>query len=137
MNLKYDEKSPSGLVYIKAAGSRKADDFAGSRNTDGYWRVSINGKRYPAHRIVWELHNSSIPEGLMVDHVDRNKDNNILTNLRLATSSINNSNRTFKRYYLTPFGWRVRAVVEGKRKTFGTFRSEQQAIQCCIDNGLN
>lgn len=132
----YDSTSPSGLVYKIHAGNRRKGDFAGSRESNGYWRVQLHGKHAQAHRVVWELHNGPIPDGLQVDHIDRNKDNNTIENLRLATSSTNNLNRTFKRYYLTPFGWRVRAMVDGKRKTFGTFKTEQEAIECCELNGL-
>ena len=37
------------------------------------------------HRILWETFNGDIPEDLTIDHIDRNKSNNQLDNLRLST----------------------------------------------------
>lgn len=37
------------------------------------------------HRLVWEAFNGAIPEGYEIDHVDENKGNNSLGNLRLMT----------------------------------------------------
>jgi hypothetical protein len=38
-------------------------------------------------------------KGLVVDHIDRDKSNNDLTNLRVVTYSVNNENRDSKHYY--------------------------------------
>ena len=50
------------------------------------------GKSWKAHRIIWEMVNGPIPEGMLVDHKDRDPFNNRISNLRLATRSQNNSN---------------------------------------------
>lgn len=41
------------------------------------------------HRIVWELHNGPVPEGLEIDHIDGNKQNNDISNLRAVSHSEN------------------------------------------------
>lgn len=71
-------------------------DVAGSINGSGYYLVMLDKKNHRAHRIVWELHNGPIPEGSLVDHEDRVKTNNRISNLRLATHSLNSRNRTAK-----------------------------------------
>ncbi|MBJ2270846.1 HNH endonuclease [Pseudomonas sp. MF6772] len=63
----------------------------------GYWNFTYKGKALAAHRIVWELHNGPIPAGWLVDHKDRNKLNNRIENLRLATKAQNSANSTRKR----------------------------------------
>ena len=43
------------------------------------------------HRLVWETFNGDIPDDLTIDHIDTNKKNNSLANLRLLTRSKNSS----------------------------------------------
>ena len=44
------------------------------------------------HREVWEYHNGKIPQGMMIDHIDRNRSNNSISNLRLVNSKENRAN---------------------------------------------
>lgn len=46
-----------------------------------YARVKIGGKVYDAHRVIWEMHNGSIPVGHVIHHIDRNPRNNDISNL--------------------------------------------------------
>jgi len=43
--------------------------------------------------LVWEAFNGKIPAGLEIDHIDRDKHNNTLSNLRLVTHSENCLNK--------------------------------------------
>lgn len=96
----YDETSRSCLrwkVTLYSDGDKgvllcSIGDEAGSLEPNGYWRTSLNGIRYGVHRIVWELHYGKIPDNLFVDHIDGNRSNNDLSNLRLATHRQNNTN---------------------------------------------
>lgn len=45
-----------------------------------------------AHRFTWECFRGSIPEGMEIDHKDRNPSNNDLSNLRIATRQVNQRN---------------------------------------------
>ena len=60
--------------------------------------VNNKGKRkfLRVHRLVAENFIGAIPENMVVDHIDRNKINNNLENLRIVTVSINNKNRDCK-----------------------------------------
>lgn len=45
-----------------------------------------------AHRVVWYKHYGAIPEGLLIDHIDGDRGNNCVTNLRLVTHTDNSQN---------------------------------------------
>jgi len=76
----------------KVWNTRYADKIAGCMRSDGYRLVSLFGKRHLAHRILWEMAHGPIPEGLQIDHIDQNKCNGALINLRLATNQENSRN---------------------------------------------
>ena len=66
--------------------------------TLGYVIVTLNGKTHLYHRILAK-HFIPNPENLQeVDHIDRDKTNNSLDNLRWVTRTENLSNRTMKKY---------------------------------------
>ena len=56
---------------------------------NGYIRINIKGKYYSVHKIIWETFNGIIPENMVIDHIDDNKENNELINLRLVSQSDN------------------------------------------------
>ena len=65
---------------------------------NGYLQIGLckNGKRkmYLLHRIIYEAHKGKIPDNMVIDHIDRNPENNDITNLRLVPQSINTTNIT-------------------------------------------
>ncbi len=66
---------------------------AGSFDKDGYLIVRVRNQTSSIHRIVWVYHNGEIPAGFEIDHVDGDKLNNRIENLRLTTRSVNCSNQ--------------------------------------------
>ena len=87
--------SATGLLYWKsdrANGKVKAGSLASKlQSNSGYLIVSINSSYFFAHRIVWQMFKGNIPE--LIDHIDGNKENNMLSNLREATKQSNSANR--------------------------------------------
>src|SRR5580693_8603740 len=43
--------------------------WTGRTSPSGYGRIKIGGRELQVHRVVWELDNEPIPDGLVVDHV--------------------------------------------------------------------
>lgn len=57
---------------------------------NGYIRINIEGKWYSLHRLIWEtFNNKKLSEKDIIDHIDGNRMNNNLSNLRLVTQSEN------------------------------------------------
>lgn len=96
----YDETSPTFLRWkverYNTYGGRitSIGDVAGNINNNGYIRVYANKTAYVAHRLVWCLcSGEDLLSDLVIDHIDRNKSNNKIDNLRLVTWSTNAFNK--------------------------------------------
>ena len=92
--LELDPKVPSGLRWKKStSNSIKVGEPAGSCDSRGYYKLQLLGHHYKCHRIILLLNNIFPPEGYtQVDHIDRNPSNNLISNLRWATPSLNTRN---------------------------------------------
>ena len=101
----YDPSSSTGLrwkITILSHGDKgkvvvKAGDEVGSnfKKPDGLPKCSafvFEGKRYRNHRVIWELFEGTIPEGMVIDHLDGNPWNNDITNLALKSVKGNSRN---------------------------------------------
>lgn len=84
------------LIRKKTTSSRSlAGQVAGSLNRDGYLRVRVNSVEYMVHRLVWKMATGEdIPTGMLIDHIDRDRTNNRIANLRLCSPLENQYNRS-------------------------------------------
>lgn len=80
---------------VKVRGTtRGIGDIAGKINNVGYRSIGINGREYLEHRLVFLYYNGYIPE--QIDHINLNKLDNRLENLREATFSQNECNKAIR-----------------------------------------
>ena len=78
------------LYWKKSSKGRTVGREAGSVNSAGYRIVMINYKHYLAHRIIYFMFNNKFTQ--YVDHIDCDKLNNRIENLREATVNQNHQN---------------------------------------------
>lgn len=90
--LKCNQETGELIWKISVAKNVKLGDIAGSLQKSGYIRIRIQGRYYLAHRLVWLYHNREFPNG-MLDHINGNRSDNRLENLRECTRSENMMNR--------------------------------------------
>lgn len=94
----YDETSPSYLRWKvnRYAGQHynvlkvSAGDCAGSLRDDGYYSVRLDNRPHLVHRVIMEMRHG--PSTQVCDHIDGNRANNVVGNLRYVTRAENSQN---------------------------------------------
>lgn len=118
-----------------------AGDVAGVVGPNGYRRISVNNNSLYAHRLAWFFHYEKWPEkGSVMDHIDGNKDNNRIANLRIVSVSLNGLNRhilcrrnksgvTGVRFISSRNRFHAEITIDGKTKFLGSFDDMDSAIK--------
>jgi hypothetical protein len=114
----------NGKLFYKSSGKK-----AGWEQKNGYAKVEINYQTYCQHRIVFLMHHGFLPK--VVDHIDGNKLNNNIENLRASNQSKNalyarkKSHNTSGvkgvHFHRISNKWWARISIDGKRKSLGLF----------------
>ena len=126
----------TGELYYKVNAGRKGTGaIAGSKHSTGYIVVKFKGKAYRAHRLIWKLVTGEDPP-CDIDHKDNIRDNNAWHNLRLATTSQNQSNSLmrcdntagYKGVFKRPSG-KYQATIKYQSKSIhlGTYDTAEDA----------
>lgn len=104
----------------------------------GYAVVGINGTRYRAHRVIWKMSHGRLPRTKQIDHVDGNKANNRLRNLRLVTNLENCRNMAVSKNNTSGYcgvrwdkqkqAWRAQIMLNGKNQHLVLSKDKNIAI---------
>jgi hypothetical protein len=102
---------------------------AGCLNSTGYRQIMINRNRCLSHRLIYIYHNGEIADDLHIDHIDKNRLNNSIENLRLVTNQENAFNTDAKGYYFNKANNKFLAQIRlnGKLIHLGYFTTEDGA----------
>lgn len=111
---------------------------AGYLSPVGYFIVSFKGVSHLLHRLAWVLYTGEWPDGF-IDHIDKDKLNNKISNLRVSSREQNgrnsNSRKNSSSKYLgvswckTSKKWVVQTEFMGKNKHLGRFVDEETAAR--------
>ncbi|MET3815342.1 HNH endonuclease [Pantoea sp. UYEF8] len=107
-----------------------------SLDSAGYRMIGISGKLYRVHRIAWMLtHGDDMPE--YIDHINGDKSDNRIENLRPATNSQNMCNTTIRSDNTSGFKgvcfhnqrnkWMARISLNNKQVSLGLYSTKEQA----------
>lgn len=127
---------PDGVTARKW-NTRWSGKLAGKCHPKGYWILTLDYQGYLAHRLVWLLaRGEPVPD--MLDHIDGDRQNNRVANLRPATQSENNWNSRLRKNNLVgvkgirrlPRDGKFIAEIwhRGKSHTLGYFETLEDAI---------
>lgn len=120
-----------GELFWKKKHSRTViiGNKVGNMDSKGYLRMCINYKEFRLHRIIFLMHHGYLPE--FIDHIDGNKTNNRIGNLRPATKSENAKNTQLNAKNKSGFKnvswsksankWAVQMSIDGKNTNCGLF----------------
>lgn len=88
--LSYDNET-GVFQWIEVRRGRNLGRPVGCVNGDGYLQVSISGRLYSAHRLAWLYVYGAFPR-YVIDHIDGDKTNNRIANLRDVSWTTNREN---------------------------------------------
>lgn len=115
-NAKYDRwVSKEGLVYRYDDKNDKLV-LLKIKPHNGYERVSTKEGYKFVHRVVYETFVGEVSQGYEIDHINTNRDDNRLENLRCVTHKENSNNQLTRKHFSE--------ALKGNDRTKGKLRSE-------------
>lgn len=137
LNEALDINPETGICVWRAVNencrSHSAGDVAGSVSTGGYWRVSVDGRRYRRSSLIWFFVKKRWPRRL-IDHRDGDTGRDAVANLREATPSQNQQNNRRRAGVSGVKGvspksgkYVARITLDGKTSHLGYFDTKEMA----------
>jgi len=135
---RYDRDT--GLLIRNKPGRKvRVGQAVGWPTPRGYLSTVINRSKYSVHRIIYAMAHGKDPGLYEIDHIDGDKQNNRLENLRLATRNQNLANGPANRNAACQFRgvsffkpikkWAAKIQFQNKSKSLGYFDSPEQAAR--------
>jgi hypothetical protein len=123
-----------GELYWRKPTSRCVRVNAKAGNVyDNYEFLRFKGKSYPTHKVIFLYFNGYKPR--FIDHIDRNKTNNNIENLRECTKSQNEANtghrktnKLKEKHICINWGWYRVRIDRHEKRIEGSFKTIEEAI---------
>ena len=124
------------IRWIVNKNGVKVGAVASYLRPDGYRSIGILGRKYLAHRLAWLMHHGHWPE-LEIDHINRDRADNRISNLRQVSKAENQFNTGIKAdntsgyrgvsYDKKRSRWYASCIVRGKNFFLGYFDTAEEA----------
>ena len=141
-----DYSTETGLFTWKINAGRCIKGRATSYIThNGYKKIKVDKKSYVAHRLAWLYVYNKFPNG-DIDHIDGDRLNNKISNLREASRSQNLQNKKMQSNNSSGYigvsydkkrnKWDARISVFGKQICLGLFITAEEASRAYEEKAL-
>ena len=139
----YQDKETGTLHWKVSPAIRvKPGDVAGHVDSVGYRIVEVNNRAYACHRVVWLMHYGSWPKQF-VDHINRDKADNRIENLRDVSNTINCRNHALRKvnksghtgvhWHKALSKWTAQINVGKTKKHLGVYEDLEDAVKARKD----
>lgn len=135
--LRYDANTGKFFWVKRPAQTVRAEDVAGSKDGNGYVRIRIKGTEYLAHRLAWLFAKGEDPLERFIDHLNCDRGDNRIENLRIVDHKENNRNRRKAKGTSSKFKgvswnaktgkWTSQIYAQGRQRYLGSFDIEEDA----------
>lgn len=125
------------FVWRVRRSTARAGDVAGTICAKGYRRIFVDGRPYSAARLAWLWAHGEWWAG-EIDHINRQRDDNRIANLRKADRFVNTQNTSQRKdnrsgyrgvgWHKISGKWRARISVNGRAINLGSFNDKNAAI---------
>ena len=122
-------------VWLVSRGNAAKGSLAGSVGERGYRYIGLDGHRHRSSRLAFLYMTGSVPE--LVDHINRQRDDDRWVNLRSVTKSCNSQNRSQQSNNSSGFAgvsfhkaskkWRATIRARGALRHLGLFLTAEEA----------
>lgn len=108
-------------------------ELINNKSSHGYIRVRYNKIHTYAHQFAWYMYYNEIPK--LIDHINRDKTDNKISNLRKSTKQQNSFNNNAKGYYYNKKSKKYESSIgyNYKKIHLGYFNTSEEARQAYLD----
>lgn len=132
----FDFYPETGLLLHKHYKSGRAlkGARAGTVNKKGYRVIRLRSTCiYQEHRVVYYMYHKKDPGQYLVDHINRIKTDNRISNLRLATDNTNQHNRKARGWHKHGNRYQACIRVDKRLHHLGTFDTPEEARAAYVE----